>query len=199
MSEPLRTFIAVPLPESVRDSAAEALADARVALGERARWTPAENLHLTLKFLGDVDRDQLPKLIQRLQAKLAGVAVFEAALGGLGAFPNAREASVLWLGVTTGLSDLAKLARKVDAASKVVGVAREKRPFRAHLTLARLRTPERVDVERMKAPEEVPFRVEQVILYESRLSPDGARHVPLAHLPLGVDDEDRAIDFAPEM
>ena len=197
--EPLRSFLAVTLPPPVGDAAQVVLEDARKVLGDRVRWTPAGNLHLTLKFLGDVPPDALPRLLARAQAKLAGVAPFEAALGGVGAFPSAREARVLWLGVTRGVRELAKLARKLDAAASAVGVPRDRRPYRAHLTLCRLREPGRVEIERLKAPEEVPFRVEEVILYESRLSPGGARHIPLAHLPLVADAEDRAMDFAPEI
>ncbi len=199
MSEPVRAFLAVPLPAPAREQAEVALQAARETLGDRARWTPVENLHLTLKFLGDVDPDAIPKLVGRAHAKLHGVQPFEAALGGMGAFPGAREARVIWIGVTRGLSELAKLARKLDAAASAVGVPRDRRPYRAHLTLGRLREPGRVEIERLKAPEEVPFRVEEVILYESRLSPGGARHLPLAHLPLGADAEARAMDFAPEI
>jgi len=79
----------------------------------------------------------------------------------------------------------------------VVGAERERRPFSAHLTLGRLREPARVEIERLAAPESVAWTATEVVLYESRLAPDGARHVPLAHLALGA-GRDPSEEFAPE-
>ena len=197
MSDHLRAFFAIDLPEAVRTCASLAIETLRRAVPAGVRWTPAENQHLTLKFLGEIAEDRVEALVGRASAKLAGLAPVELALGGFGAFPSAREARVLWLGLARGGGALAKLARSLDSAARVVGVERERRPFSAHLTLGRLREPARVEIERLPAPESVAWTATEVVLYESRLAPDGARHVPLAHLALGA-GRDRADEFAPE-
>lgn len=198
MSDHLRAFLAIALPDEARARVAEGVERLRAA-APGARWVPPENLHLTLKFLGEIREGDVPRLVERASAKLAREAPFEVAFAGFGAFPNAREARVLWLGAARGAGALAKLARKLGAAARAIGAERERRPFAAHLTLARLREPARVEIERIPSPEDVAFTVEEVVLYESRPSPGGPRYVPLAHLPLraGADAEDNEI--APEI
>ena len=197
MSDRLRAFLAVALPESVRACAGQAIETLRGVVPAGVRWTPPENQHLTLKFLGEIPEDRVDALVGRASAKLAALAPVELALGGFGAFPSAREARVLWLGVQRGAGALARLARQLDSASRVAGVERERRPFAAHLTLGRLREPARVEIERLPAPESVAWTATEVVLYESRLAPDGARHVPLAHLALGAGLGPTG-EFAPE-
>ncbi|HKC49762.1 MAG TPA: RNA 2',3'-cyclic phosphodiesterase [Myxococcota bacterium] len=198
MSDRVRAFLAVALPDEVRSCAVAAVEQLRRAVPGDVRWVPAENHHLTLKFLGEIAEDRVDALVARAGAKLAPLAPFEVALAGFGAFPSAREARVLWLGVARGSAALAKLARKLDSAARVAGAERERRPFSAHLTLGRLREPARVEIEKLAPPTSVPWTVAEVVLYESRLAPDGARHVPLAHLPLGAGLDPSENEFAPE-
>jgi len=197
VSDRLRAFLAVALSDEARACAARAIEILAGALPSGVRWTPPENQHLTLKFLGEIGEDRIDALAARARAKLATVAPFEVALAGFGAFPNAREARVLWLGVAQGSAALARLARKLDGAARIAGSERERRPFSAHLTLGRLREPARVEIERLAAPASPSWSVSEVVLYESRLAPDGARYVPLAHLALGA-GLDPSNEFAPE-
>ena len=198
MSDRLRAFFAITLSDAARECAARAVQTLAGLLPSGVRWVPPESQHLTLKFLGEIGEDRVDQLAARARAKLATVAPFEVALAGFGAFPNAREARVLWLGVVQGSAALAKLARKLDGASRVAGSERERRPFSAHLTLGRLREPTRVEIERVSAPSSPVWTVSEVVLYESRLAPDGARYVPLAHLALGAGLDPSANEFAPE-
>jgi len=199
VSDRLRAFLAVDLPPEARARAAEAIGQLQRAVPVGVRWVPPENQHLTLKFLGEIAEDRVDPLVERARAKLASVPPFEIELAGFGAFPSAREARVLWLGVARGAGALAKLARKLDAAARVAGAERERRPFSAHLTLGRLREPARVEIERLAAPASVTWTVAEVVLYESRLAPDGARYVPLAHLALGAGLDPLNNEFAPEL
>jgi RNA 2',3'-cyclic 3'-phosphodiesterase len=199
VSDRLRAFLAVDLPPEARACAAEAVERLKPGAPVGVRWVPPENQHLTLKFLGEIAEERVEPLVERARAKLASVPPFEVALAGFGAFPNAREARVLWLVVTRGAGALAKLARKLDAASRVAGAERERRPFSAHLTLGRLREPARIEIERLAAPASVAWTVAEVVLYESRLAPDGARYVPLAHLALGAGLGSQNNEFAPEL
>ena len=197
MSEPmLRCFLAVDLPDAVRDRLAESVAMLERELPE-VRFSPPENLHVTLKFLGDFPQDALPRLAHQAAARLARTPPFDVTLSGVGAFPHGRAARVLWIGVQTGAAHLARLARKLDAAAGKLGASRDRRPFRPHLTLGRLREPRPIPLDRIEAPDPMTFRVEDVVLYESRLNTSGATHVPLARLPLGRDPEDTTV-FAPD-
>ena len=196
-ADPLRSFLAVDLAPHARAQAAQVMAQLRQGAPEGVRWVPEENLHLTLKFLGDVEPDRIPKLIAASTAKLERVGGFEVMLGGLGVFPNARRARVVWLGVQAGGPELARLARKLDAAAARIGVERERRPFRTHLTLGRLRQPAPLALSAVPCPDAKPFFVEEVVLYESRLSPTGARYVPLARFPLRR-AEAQPPNFAPD-
>jgi 2'-5' RNA ligase len=200
--ERARAFFAVELPEAARDVAIEAIDALARGCDADVRWVPAENLHLTVKFLGDVEVERLPELARRVAAKLVRERPFEVELAGLGAFPSARAARVLWLGIASGASELARLARKTDAAVARLGVPREHRPYRAHLTLGRLRSPARFSLERVRAPDPVAFPVRELVLLESRppaqagASPE---YVPLVRLPIGADEApDMHFDFAPE-
>jgi 2'-5' RNA ligase len=194
----IRAFFAAELSPGAREQAAKAIESLRALLGDEARWVQPEKLHLTLKFLGDFDADQVPKLAQRVAGKLVGESPFDVELGGLGAFPSARAARVVWLGVGAGVAPLARLARKTDAAAARLGVPRERRPYRGHLTLGRLRRPGRVPLEHIVPPDPVSFPVNEVVLFESRLSSAGSTYIPLVRLPLGTDAATE-LDFAPEI
>ncbi len=198
MSDHLRAFFAVELPADARARAAESIERLAAVARSGVRWMAPETLHLTLKFLGEIREDDVARVRERARAKLAPEHPFDVGLAGYGAFPNAREARALWVGVREGASSLARLARKLDAAARAIGAPREHRPFEPHLTLGRLRDPLRVELERAAPPEPVAWTVSEVVLFESRLSQSGARHVPLARFPLGAASELEAADFAPE-
>jgi len=198
MSDELRSFFAIDLPDEARARSAEAVERLKSVATHGVRWMTLDTLHLTLKFLGEIREDDVARLVARAQAKLAPEAPFEVELAGYGAFPNAREARALWIGVRQGTSSLARLARKLDSAARAIGAPRERRPFEPHLTLGRLRDPLRVELERAPPTESVAWTVSEVVLYESRLSNEGARHIPLARFPLGAGGDAEHTDFAPE-
>jgi 2'-5' RNA ligase len=197
VSDTLRAFFAADLAPAARERIAAAQDALRGAAPERVRWVEPEKLHLTLKFLGDVASEAIPKLAAGAASRLAGRGGFEVVLAGFGAFPTARAARVVWIGVRAGAAELARLARRLDAAAVKVGLAREHRPYRAHLTLGRLREPAAVALDRFPTLEIPPFRVDEVVLYESRPGAGGSRYVALAHLPLADADADLS-DLAPE-
>jgi len=192
----VRAFLAAELPADARSCLARTIDDLRAAEGQGVRWSDPEALHLTLKFCGDVASERVDELIERCAPRVRGIEPFEVAIAGLGAFPSAREARVIWAGVASGAGMLARLARKLDSACARLGVERERRPYQPHLTLGRLREPRRVALERLAPPAGIAFRVADVVCFESRLSPRGAQHVPLARLPLGAAGD---LDFAPDI
>jgi 2'-5' RNA ligase len=179
-SEPLRLFIAVPAPETVRASAA-AVAEALRGRGD-VRWVTPERLHLTLKFLGTVEPEKVEGIRSSLAKTANGFSSFVIDLTGPGAFPNPRRPQTLWLGVGgEGNASLASLAEAVDAAMSEHGCAREDRPFRGHLTIGRVRSPTglpalsralKEQIERGR-PQEGIWPVGHFELVRSDLRPDG--------------------------
>lgn len=167
----MRAFVAIFPPPKVRK---EALASARrLPPDDRVRWTRPENVHLTLKFLGDIREENLDDLRAALGEVCAGHAPFDVALAGLGAFPSTRRAKVLWAGVGAGSGRLRSLAADIDAALVPLSFEREKRLYAPHLTLGRVRG-RPVSLDLPSGAGEIGFRVRQVELMESTLTPKGA-------------------------
>ena len=169
----MRTFIAVFPPLEIRE---EALARARrLSLRGRVRWSKPENIHLTLKFLGDVREEMLDGLCDALEEVCGHHTTFDTGLVGFGAFPSPRHAQVLWAGIGTGFDGLRSLAANLDTALAPLGFGREKRPYIPHLTLARTRS----KAASIKPPPEEnlgEFQVRHVELTESTLAPEGATY-----------------------
>lgn len=185
----MRLFVAVELESALREAARSASEALRASLGERARkfaFTRPETLHFTLKFLGEVDALRVSD-IEAAARLAANRPAFPITLGHAGAFPSARHPGVVWLGLSHGEEELTELATSLDEALVAAGFEPEKRPFRAHLTLARAR-------DRRRAPsldevlESVPVTpasmvVREIVLFESRLNPTGAVHLPVSRVP----------------
>jgi len=186
----VRCFVAVDVPPAVR----AALARAQAALRDAApkadvRWTDPMQLHLTLKFLGAVPDGRVPSVSEALEVAVGGVRPIALAAGGLGGFPSLRSARVLWAGTAGGVEALTALAASVDDAMARLGFPAETRPFRAHLTLGRARSPRggrelAAAIEAAGTPEFGSWTAAEVVLYQSRLHPSGAVHTPVSHHPL---------------
>lgn len=156
-------------------------------------WVAPGNLHLTLKFLGQLERERLTRVAAALADVAAGAGPFELAVRGLGAFPTPTRPRVIWVGTDTGGAEAATLAERIDAALAPIGFVPESRRFTAHVTLGRVREPRRDPA--LTAAVAVgeglgfgSFRVESVALMRSDLSPQGARYTPLGSWPLGRRD-----------
>ena len=194
-AERLRLFLAVDIPEEARALLSETVDGLRGELPE-ARWVKAENLHLTLKFIGDYGEEGLTRLSNEIRATAERCRGFGAVLGGCGAFPSRKKARVLWVGMSGGAEEAGKVARKLDARLEKAGVKRENRPFRGHLTVARLKRPRDLSsyVEEMSGKLEglrdMPFEVEEIILYRSILSPQGPTYIPLQRIGLGREKDE---------
>lgn len=171
----IRAFIAINLPPDVK----RALAGVTATLGGRAprgsvRWVRPEQMHLTLRFLGDTPLDRLPVLAAALDALAAGHAPFSMHLTGVGCFPNTRRPRVVWVGLGGEEAKLTALVAALEAALRPLGWPPEDKPFRAHLTLGRVkdeRAAQGVDWAADVPALDVPVTV--VHLIESRLRPDG--------------------------
>ena len=177
----MRAFVAIFPPSEVRS---EAVAWAkRRSSDDRVRWTRLENVHLTLKFLGDVRTEALDGIHAALGEVCAQHAPFDAALAELGAFPSARRARILWIGVGAGSDRLRSLAADVDDSLASLGFEREKRPYVPHLTLGRVRS-RPLNLNLPSGVLGTGFRVGRVELTESRLATEGATYRTMENFTL---------------
>lgn len=185
----MRLFIGVELSDHVKRRAAE-IADAlRETLGPRAhaRWIPAENLHITLWFIGEVDDERGAAITNALNRPF-GVAPFDLELRGAGAFPPSGPPRVFWIGAGRGGESMLALYSDLAARLKPLGFEPERRAYSAHLTIARVKDARSRDVrsvlKRIDA-DAGSCRIAAVTLFRSRLSPKGASYEPLVRVPLG--------------
>ena len=185
----MRLFFAIELADALLDLVEESTAPLRAEAPELA-WVRREHRHLTLKFLGDVDETSAPRLITAADRAAAGHAPLEMTVRDVGAFPNFRRARVVWMGVEQE-PRLELLHHDLELACEQEGFEVEGRPFRPHITLARVRTP--LPVERTRGLARVArsvrmkatVPVEQITLFESTLAPIGARYRRIHAAPLG--------------
>lgn len=171
------------MPDPQREQLGGFLAECAIAAPE-FRWSVTENLHLTVRFVGSVDRAVVEGIADRLDGA-AGPAI-QLALGETGAFKRSRLARVVWLGLKSGADDLTALAARVEAECQGVGLAPEVRAFQPHLTLARARSRDGARQPDLPAvPPLAPWRADELILYWSHLKKNGAEHEPIRRIALG--------------
>jgi RNA 2',3'-cyclic 3'-phosphodiesterase len=178
----VRAFFGLPLPDQHRAALRRFLEDCAVRAHE-FRWTPAANLHLTIRFLGHVEVSLAEGIADRLvQAGLEG---FDITLGDLGTFRRGRLARVVWMGVREGAQEIAEMAAQAEAESVRAGLVAESRPFNAHLTLARARPRDGAALPDLPAPPQLPrWRAGELVLYRSKLGRAGSVYEPLRRISL---------------
>jgi RNA 2',3'-cyclic 3'-phosphodiesterase len=180
----LRLFFAVELPRDVREAAAAHASRLRRDFPDaRASWPRPESLHLTLKFLGEVEAIRFDSLWGPAAVAAAGLAPFALTVEGAGTFPPRGAARVLWLGVRDDSGQLSRLQFRLDKECAHVGFPRESKPYKPHLTLARLRAPHDAAVL-SEAHRRTPFgphsfEVSDFVLMRSELGPGGSRYTPV--------------------
>jgi RNA 2',3'-cyclic 3'-phosphodiesterase len=174
----VRAFVAVSPPLEVRRALLSAVRGLPVA-GE-VRWVKPENVHLTLKFLGDVAEEDLARVADTLESVCQRHEAFEAAPSGFGAFPSSRRARILWAGVGEGAGRLTALAHDVQRSLESLSFEPEKRPYKPHLTLGRARGRPAVLGAAGITPPGLGFPVNSVELVESVLGEAGATYSTLA-------------------
>ena len=190
----MRTFISADIPDDAREGLASFLAQLRTIDLEKLRWVQPEAMHLTLKFLGEIDQDKVGPVLAAMKESCDGASPFALSTGGLGCFPNRRSPQVIWLGLEGDMEALGLLQAMLDGELlNTAGLPLEVRPFSPHLTLARVRRgaseAERRQIwERVEAtppPEPIAWQVSQLTLVHSTLLPQGPQYRTLGSAPLG--------------
>lgn len=184
----VRSFISIELPDGIKSSITELIANIRKT-GIDVAWIPAEKIHLTLKFLGNTDDSLIPKIKERISKKLLHYNAFYINIIGIGCFPSEKRPRVLWVGVER--SDiLQSIQMEIDSEVAGLGFEREDRPFSPHLTIGRVRS-QKGSAEMLRRFEE--FRtadfgaveVKSIHIMKSELKPAGAEHTSIAEIPIG--------------
>lgn len=184
----IRTFIAIELPDKVK-AAMKDVTDTLRKSGADVRWVRPEGVHLTLKFLGGVEAVIMDELAGAVERAAKGTGSIELEVKGIGVFPNERSPRVVWLGLSGGLERLAQLNEKIEAACEGLGFKREKRPFKPHLTLGRVKSRKGRDAL-MRTVAEIEkidlggFTSDAVSVMKSELKPTGAVYTELRRIDL---------------
>lgn len=187
--ERVRVFVAVDLPASLQGRLG-VVAERLHRLPGDARWVSAAHLHLTLRFLGELEAEAVERVKTAVERVAVRHAPFSLTLAGLGLFPEQGAPSVVWVGVNEGRAELTSLQRDLERAFELSGFGPEDRPFAPHLTLARLRGAEagpwREAVERFGREPLLSFAVREVRVMRSVLTRRGPIYTTLAVAPLGA-------------
>lgn len=184
----MRAFLGIEITQELREQIA-GLQQHFQTSGADITWTAAENLHLTLKFLGEITKEQAGQIKQAMISRLSTIDPFKITLRGAGGFPTLEAARVIWVGMSHGKEDLKKLAQAVEKACGPLGFPMEEKPFKAHLTIGRVRSM-RGHKRLVKQIEGISFRgkspwpIESVTLFHSELTRKGPIYSPLAQFAL---------------
>lgn len=183
----LRAFIAIELTATTQAAIEKQIARLRQSLGnDLIRWISPQNIHITLKFLGDIDSAHVDFLKQMLLRDLDSQTGFEVQIGGLGSFPTSKRPRVLWIGIHAPAS-LASIQRMVESGTSRLGYEKEERPFSPHLTIGRVKQnlpaadlqKIRLALESLQLGNIPATRVDSVHLFRSDLKPTGSVYTKL--------------------
>ena len=184
-----RIFCAIEIPQDIRSQLQDHIRRLQQAVPQNeASWTRPENIHLTLKFFGNVGQDKIPKVSQAMARAVEGLAAFRFRLAGTGTFPKHGSPRVLWIGVEDSHERLAALQQRLEEQCEKEGFPKETRPFHPHLTIARLRKPkgarELASLHQSTAFEEVETSVLELLLFRSESSSAGSKYTVISRHPL---------------
>jgi 2'-5' RNA ligase len=189
MSEVIRTFVAVEVPPEVKERAQRLIGLLRGA-DAKVKWVEPEAMHWTLKFLGDVDIRETPKICEAVARAVEPFAPFDIDMCGAGAFPDVHRPRTVWIGTGEGTDQMVELHDRIEAELAKLGYRPEGRRFRPHLTIGRVRASHQgIDELGRLIGEHADFQgglstVFEVVVFSSELGREGPTHEPLGHAEL---------------
>ena len=186
----IRSFIAIDLPDATRQGLAAVQEQLRQSRGG-VRWVKPSSIHLTLKFLGNIQAAQVEDIALAVAQEIRDQPPITLGAAGLGAFPSRRKPRVIWIGMEGEVQRLTRIQSRVENALEPLSFVREKRPFRPHLTIGRVKDRRRLQslidaMAELKIPEFDSFDVTEIILYKSDLRPTGAIYTKLHRMSLAA-------------
>jgi RNA 2',3'-cyclic 3'-phosphodiesterase len=183
----IRTFICFELPENIKAALLQ-VQDRLRPLGHGVSWARIDGIHLTLKFLGDVEESRIDAVAAAVERVCGGEAPLPMSLAGAGAFPNLKRPRVYWVGISEPSGRLLSFQQKIDEALTKLDFPKETRPFSPHLTLGRVKFPDQPEkiAQAIEAyhPAALPFTVDEIVVMKSDLKPSGAVYTPLRRIAL---------------
>lgn len=195
--EEWRVFCAIELSPSIRGLVSQYIANLKEAMPDaRASWARDTNIHLTVKFLGEIRRSSVANLSSAASRALASIEPFSIRLENTGVFPNQRQPRVLWIGLTDSSGRLGELHKRLEDEAAKEGFKRESRPFHPHLTVARLRQAANARTL-AQAHQQLKFnaaeiQVSELLVIRSELSSAGSKYTTISTHRLGANMNDRA-------
>ena len=189
MSEAWRIFCAIELPDSVRAELDNHIQQLRETVPDvAASWTRVENIHLTLKFFGNVNVDRIPTISEAATRTVEAFSPFTIAVGKTGVFPKPSRPQVLWIGVSDPSGKLSEMQRRLENECAKAGFEKEDRAYRPHLTIARIRKPDGArrlaDAHIQMIFEPAEINVNELIVFRSELSSKGSKYTAISRHPL---------------
>jgi 2'-5' RNA ligase len=184
----MRLFIALPLGHDAERYLGSIIDDLRPH-ADAVKWVASQNIHLTVRFLGDTEEQRVPKIQELLDKVASAHNTVATTIDRLGAFPNLRRPRVLWAGINGNVEMLEKLARQVELGVRKLRFEKESKGFKPHLTIGRIRKPQ--NLERLAARmesytmEPLPIRFDRIVLFKSTLTPKGPIYERLHEAMLG--------------
>ncbi|HKO45058.1 MAG TPA: RNA 2',3'-cyclic phosphodiesterase [Pyrinomonadaceae bacterium] len=178
---PWRVFCSIDIPQEVRGKVEEHISQLKRAVPEaKASWSRPENIHLTIKFLGEVPPKRAEQLSQAASRAVTGLGRFRIRLEQTGSFPKHGPPRVLWIGIRNLDGKLAELFARLEDECATEGFRKESRPFRPHLTVARLRDPQGARTVALAHQElgfgPAEFDVSELLVMRSELGPHGSKY-----------------------
>lgn len=191
----IRLFYALDLSDETLDALQELqqACESQIPSGVRVRWTPRENLHLTLKFLGSMEEDLVEDLGELMDGLVGDLGPFRMRTEGIGAFPHPKRPRILWAGVDPeSAAQLATLHRRLEDELDSFDVEEDNHPFKAHITFGRIKSGKSVNLNSLRSSlPEGPFgesEIGEVVLYKSELRPEGSNYRVVYQSHLGRGD-----------
>ena len=186
----IRSFIAIEIPEDTKTMIGEVQQQLKKS-GVGVRWVKPGSMHLTLKFLGNIRPEQVDDIAAAVAQEVRSESVLTLQAVGLGGFPSQRKPRVIWVGLEGEVQRLSRIQARLEIGLEALGFAREKRPFRPHLTIGRIKERRRLQslVDAMtvlELPQFNSFDADEIILYKSDLRPTGAIYTKLQRMPLAA-------------
>ncbi len=189
----MRCFIAISLPEELK-AKISGIQEKLKAAGADVSWTRPEGMHLTLKFLGDIEEKRIPKIERVLDMAVDGISTFSLSVSGMGIFPDMRRPRVVWIGLKEEGGNLIRLQNGVEEELKKIGFPTENRRFTPHITLGRIRSNRNTEkllrlIDNEKSADTGRFEVSEIHLIKSELKPAGAVYTKLYSAMLSTGGE----------
>ena len=190
----MRTFIAIPLPKETKDFLS-GLQNQLKSCGADVKWVEPGNIHLTLKFLGEIDEERLNKISLALEETTNRISAFTVSIDSIGAFPGINSPRIIWAGVGQGDNEVKVIAKGLEERLNEIGIPKEERPFSSHITLGRTRSGLKIDklisgLKEITLAQQIrgrEFPVQKITLFKSTLTPKGPDYESLKVANLKTD------------